>query len=89
MIKHILVGIDTSEHSRGAQSYAFYLARRLGATLMDARDDIVSIEGPLYHDISGSLRTRNILDLCHGCGGLTERGRAVLRILPPPRGASG
>ena len=32
MIKRIVVGIDTSEHSRVAQAYAFALARRLGAT---------------------------------------------------------
>ena len=31
MIKKILVGIDSSEHSRNAQAYAFYIARKLDA----------------------------------------------------------
>jgi nucleotide-binding universal stress UspA family protein len=80
MIKHIMVGIDTSEHSRGAQSYAFYLARRLGASLIGLHViDIVSIEGPLYHDISGSLGLEPYLDLSSRMREvLTERGRAVL-----------
>jgi nucleotide-binding universal stress UspA family protein len=36
MIKRILVGIDTSEHSRTAQACAFHLAPRLGATVIGA-----------------------------------------------------
>ena len=63
MIKRIVVGIDTSEHSRVAQAYAFALARRLGATLIGLHVvDIVSIEGSFFHDISGSLGLEPYLD---------------------------
>ncbi|HKV53655.1 MAG TPA: universal stress protein [Candidatus Binataceae bacterium] len=80
MIKQILVGIDTSEHSRGAQRYAFYLARRLDATLIGLHVvDIVSIEGPFFHDISGSLGLEPYLDLSSRMREvLTARGQAVL-----------
>ena len=54
MIKKILVGIDSSEHSRNAQAYAFYIARKLDAALIGLHVvDIVSIEGSFFHDISG------------------------------------
>ena len=63
MFKKILVGIDTSEHSRNAQAYAFYMARRLEATLIGLHVvDIVSIEGSFFHDISGSLGLEPYLD---------------------------
>ena len=80
MIKRILVGIDTSEHSRTAQTYAFHLARRLGATLIGLHVvDIVSIEGSFFHDISGSLGLEPYLDFSSRMREvLTARGRAVL-----------
>jgi nucleotide-binding universal stress UspA family protein len=80
MIKRILVGVDTSEHSRVAQSYAFALARRLGATLIGLHVvDIVSIEGSFFHDISGSLGLEPYLDFSSRMREvLTARGRAVL-----------
>jgi nucleotide-binding universal stress UspA family protein len=80
MIKRILVGIDTSEHSRVAQAYGFYLARRLGATLIGLHVvDIVSIEGSFFHDISGSLGLEPYLDFSSRMREvLTTRGRIVL-----------
>jgi nucleotide-binding universal stress UspA family protein len=80
MIKRILVGIDTSEHSRVAQAYAFALARRLGATLIGLHVvDIVSIEGSFFHDISGSLGLEPYLDFSSKMREvLTARGRAVV-----------
>ncbi len=80
MIKRILVGVDTSEHSRIAQAYAFALARRLGATLIGLHVvDIVSIEGSFFHDISGSLGLEPYLDFSSRMREvLTARGRAVL-----------
>ena len=63
MIKKILVGIDTSEHSRNAQAYAFYIARKLDAALIGLHVvDIVSIEGSFFHDISGSLGLEPYMD---------------------------
>ena len=80
MFKQILVGIDSSEHSRVAQTYAFYLARRLGATLISLHVvDIVSIEGSYLHDISGSLGLEPYLDFSSKMREvLTARGRLVL-----------
>lgn len=80
MIKRILVGIDTSEHSRTAQAYAFHLARRLGATLIGVHVvDIVSIEGSFFHDISGSLGLEPYLDFSSKMREiLNARGKAVL-----------
>ncbi len=80
MIKRILVGIDTSEHSRVGQAYAFALARRFHATLIGLHVvDIVSIEGSLPHDISGMLGLEPYLDFSSKMREvLTLRGRVVL-----------
>jgi nucleotide-binding universal stress UspA family protein len=80
MIKRILVGIDTSEHSRVAQAYAFTLARRLRSTLIGLHVvDIVLIEGSFFHDISGSLGLEPYLDFSSKMREvLTARGRAVV-----------
>ena len=80
LIKKLLVGIDTSEHSRVAQSYAFWIARKVGATLIGLHVvDIVSIEGSFYHDISGSLGLEPYLDFSSKMREvLTARGKQVL-----------
>ena len=80
MIKRILVGIDTSEHSRVGQAYSFALARRFHAALIGLHVvDIVSIEGSLPHDISGMLGLEPYLDFSSKMREvLTLRGRVVL-----------
>jgi nucleotide-binding universal stress UspA family protein len=80
MIKKILIGIDTSDHARTAQAYAFYLARRMGAALIGLHVvDIVSIEGSFFHDISGSLGLEPYLDFSSKMREvLTARGKTVL-----------
>jgi len=80
LIKKVLVGIDTSQHSRNAQAYAFYIAHRLGASLTGLHVvDIVSIEGSFFHDISGSLGLEPYLDFSSKMREvLTARGREVL-----------
>jgi nucleotide-binding universal stress UspA family protein len=80
MIKKILIGIDASDHSRTAQAYAFYLARRLGAAVTGLHVvDIVSIEGSFFHDISGSLGLEPYLDFSSKMREvLTARGKTVL-----------
>src|SRR5579863_6578830 len=80
MIKKIMIGIDTSEHSHTAQAYAFYLARQLKATLIGIHVvDIVSIEGSFFHDISGSLGLEPYLDFSSKMRDvLTTRGKTVL-----------
>jgi nucleotide-binding universal stress UspA family protein len=80
MIKKILVGIDSSEHSRNAQAYAFYIARKLDAALIGLHVvDIVSIEGSFFHDISGSLGLEPYMDFSSKMREvLTQRGKMVL-----------
>jgi nucleotide-binding universal stress UspA family protein len=80
LIKKILVGIDTSEHSRNAQAYGFHLAHRFQASLIGLHViDIVSIEGSFFHDISGSLGLEPYLDFSSKMREvLTARGKAVL-----------
>jgi nucleotide-binding universal stress UspA family protein len=80
MIKKLLVGIDTSQHSRNAQAYAFHIAHRLNASLIGLHVvDIVSIEGSFFHDISGSLGLEPYLDFSTKMREvLTARGRTVL-----------
>src|SRR5208283_4575621 len=80
LIKKILVGIATSEHSRNAQAYAFYFARIFNASLIGLHVvDIVSIEGSFFHDISGSLGLEPYLDFSSKMREvLTARGRGVL-----------
>src|SRR5271166_4268575 len=88
MIKKILIGIDTSEHSRNAQAYAFYIARKLNAALIGLHVvDIVSIEGSFFHDIegsffhdiSGSLGLEPYMDFSSKMREvLTQRGKTVL-----------
>src|ERR1700693_4221366 len=80
LIKKILVGIDTSEHSRNAQAYAFYFARVFDASLIGLHVvDIVSIEGSFFHDISGSLGLEPYLDFSSRMREvLTARGRTVV-----------
>src|SRR5215469_17944556 len=80
LIKKILVGIETSEYSRVAQSYAFALARKFGATLIGLHVvDIALIEGSLLYDLSGSLGLGPYLDFSARMReALTTRGRTVL-----------
>ncbi len=80
MIKKILVGIDTSDHSKNAQQYGFYFARIFNASLIGLHVvDIVSIEGSFFHDISGSLGLEPYLDFSSKMREvLTARGRGVL-----------
>ncbi|MGD9764270.1 MAG: universal stress protein [Candidatus Binatia bacterium] len=91
MIKTILVGIDGSEHARTATRYAVWLAQRLGARVVGLHVvDIVSIEGSLFHDISGSLGFEPYLDFSSKMRGvLEERGRALLEAFAEDAAAHG
>ncbi|HEY2665090.1 MAG TPA: universal stress protein [Candidatus Binataceae bacterium] len=80
MIRKLLVGVDSSTHSRSVQSYAFSLARRFHAAVIGLHVvDIVSIEGSYLHDISGSLGLEPYLDFSSKMREvLTARGKSVL-----------
>ena len=63
MIKSLLVALDGSEHSRSAVEYSIWLAARFDSSLTGLHIvDIVSLEGPFLHDISGSLGFEPYLD---------------------------
>jgi len=81
MFKNILVPQDGSKHSKSALDYSIQLAKRFHANLLGLHVvDVVALEGPFLHDLSGSLgfepllnfstRMREVLD---------ERGREILK----------
>ena len=56
MIKNILVALDGSGHSNAAIKYGIWLAKNFGAKLSGFHAvDIVLLEGPFLHDLSGSV----------------------------------
>lgn len=56
MFKNILIPIDGSPNSRTAIEYGIWLAKRFKAQLTGLHVvDIVTLEGPFLHDLSGSL----------------------------------
>lgn len=81
MIKTILVGLDGSAHANTAARYALWLGGKLGATVVGMHVvDIVSIEGSVMHDISGSLGFEPYLDFSSKMReALHARGRVFLQ----------
>ena len=56
MIKKILVPLDGSENGKGALDYAIWLAGKFEASVIGLHViDMVALEGPFLHDISGSM----------------------------------
>ncbi|MBI5560144.1 MAG: universal stress protein [Deltaproteobacteria bacterium] len=56
MIKKILVSLDGSSYSKAVVEYSFWLSEGFGAQLTGLHVvDIVALEGPFIHDLSGSL----------------------------------
>jgi nucleotide-binding universal stress UspA family protein len=80
MIKNILVGVDGSDHARTATRYAQWFAKRFDARVVGLHVvDIVSVEGPFFHDISGSLGFEPYLDFTSKVrDALAERGKVIL-----------
>lgn len=91
MIKTILVGLDGSAHAGTAVQYALWLAAKLHATVVGLHVvDIVSIEGSVMHDISGSLGFEPYLDFSSKMReALHERGKIFLQELADSATASG
>lgn len=78
MFKNILVGIDASEHSQHAQALAFYLARRLQASIVALHViDLLSFERPLLDDISDNGNFEPYLEGARMREMLAERGRQL------------
>ncbi|MBI5047667.1 MAG: universal stress protein [Deltaproteobacteria bacterium] len=56
MFKNILIPQDGSKHSRAALAYGIWLARKFDAKVIGLYVvDVVAMEGPFLHDLSGSL----------------------------------
>jgi nucleotide-binding universal stress UspA family protein len=79
VFKSLVVGIDSSEHSLYAQTLAFYLARKLHASVLGLHVvDILSLEGPLLNDIAAPADVESYLDAPRVREMLTERGHKLL-----------
>ncbi len=80
MIKNILVALDGSDHSRAALEYGIWMAEKFAGSLFALHVvDTISVEGTLFHDISGSLGFEPYLDFSTKMReALEERGRLIL-----------
>ncbi len=80
MIKHILVAVDGSPYTPGVGGWGRWLSRRLDAELTALHVvDIVSLEGPFLHDLSGSLGFEPFLNFSTKMKeALTSNGEAIL-----------
>lgn len=81
MIKKILVPQDGSAYGRSALDWSLWLSKKLGADLVGLHVvDIVALEGPFLHDISGSLGFEPFLNFSTRMREvLEEKGAAILR----------
>ena len=80
MIKNILVALDGSEHSKAALEYGMWMAEKFAGSLFAQHVvDTISVEGTLFHDISGSLGFEPYLDFSTKMReALEERGNTIL-----------
>lgn len=80
MIKNILVPQDGSAYGKAALDYSVWLARKFGAGLTGLHVvDIVSLEGPFLHDLSGSLGFEPFLNFSTRMReALEARGKTIL-----------
>lgn len=81
MIKKILVPQDGSAYGRSALDWSLWLSKKLGAGLVGLHVvDIVALEGPFLHDISGSLGFEPFLNFSTRMREvLEEKGTAILK----------
>ena len=56
MFKNILIPLDSSQYSKVSVEYGTWLAKKFNGKLIGQHViDIVTLEGPFFHDLSGSL----------------------------------
>lgn len=81
MFKNILIPQDGSRHSKTALTYGIGLAKRFDARVIGLYVvDVVAMEGPYLHDISGSLGFEPFLNFSTKMREVLEnRGQAVLK----------
>lgn len=80
MIKKILVPQDGSDYGRSALNWGLWLAKKFGAELIGLHVvDIIALEGPFLHDISGSLGFEPFLNFSTKMReALEARGKSIL-----------
>lgn len=81
MIKKILVPQDGSAYGKSALDWSLWLSKKLGADLIGLHVvDIVALEGPFFHDISGSLGFEPFLNFSTKMREVLEdKGTAILK----------
>ncbi len=91
MIRNILVPQDGSNHSRTALDYAIWLARRMQAKLVGIYVvNIVALEGPFLHDLSGSLGFEPYLNFSTKMREVLEaKGEEILKTFQEKCGVDG
>lgn len=82
MIKKILISQDGSPNSKAVLECGIWLAGRFDAALTGLHVvDIVALEGPIFHDLSGSLGFEPFLNFSSRMKELLEtNGRSVLEM---------
>lgn len=80
MIKKILIPQDGSAYGKSALDYSLWLSKKFGAALVGVHVvDVVSLEGPFLHDISGSLGFEPFLNFSTKMReALESRGKNIL-----------
>ncbi|MBI3753446.1 MAG: universal stress protein [Deltaproteobacteria bacterium] len=81
MFKNILVPQDGSKHSKAALSYGIWLAKKFDAKITGLYVvDVVAMEGPFLHDISGSLGFEPFLNFSTKMREILEnKGKGILK----------
>jgi nucleotide-binding universal stress UspA family protein len=80
MIKNILIPLDGSEHSYAALEYAMWMTEKFDGRLTAQHIiDTISIEGTVFHDVSGSMGFEPYTDFSSKMRQiLEERGKLIL-----------
>jgi len=91
MIKKILVPQDGSEYGKSALDWGIWLAKKFDASLVGIHVvDIVSLEGPFLHDLSGSLGFEPFLNFSTKMREVLEaRGKTILSSFEEDCGKAG
>ena len=80
MFKNILIPLDSSQYSKVSVEYGTWLAKKFNGKLIGQHViDIVTLEGPFFHDLSGSLGFEPYLNFSLKMKNiLEERGKEIL-----------
>ncbi|MBI5455056.1 MAG: universal stress protein [Deltaproteobacteria bacterium] len=80
MIKNILIPQDGSENGKAALEYGLWLAKKFKAGLIGLNVvDVVALEGPFLHDLSGSLGFEPFMNFSSRMReALETRGKTIL-----------